>query len=63
MQPCAVLRSRIAGTQDVAVPHAFIEGKLVGVEPEELASSAPAGAIQCNIYSPAKPSMHSRCTC
>jgi len=49
MEPCAVLRSRIEETDNIASPHSIVEGTLQFVEPEDAQTVAAAGSIWCNI--------------
>ena len=46
---CAVTRSRVTETSNLAKPHAVVEGVLQEVAPFDLETGAAAGAIWCNI--------------
>jgi CubicO group peptidase (beta-lactamase class C family) len=49
LAPCAVTGKRIQATENVASPHARVEGDLKVIEPSDISTVAAAGAIWCNI--------------
>jgi CubicO group peptidase (beta-lactamase class C family) len=49
MEPCAVKRSRVKGTDNIASSHAVIEGSLQIVEPDETSVIAAGGGIVCSV--------------
>ncbi len=54
MAPCAVVRSRVKGTDNIASPHVPVGGNLQVVVPGGIEAIAAAGAIRCNINGMAK---------
>ena len=49
MEPCAVLLGRSAEKDNIASPHAVVEGTLRPVAALEIPAIAPAGSIQCSV--------------
>jgi CubicO group peptidase (beta-lactamase class C family) len=54
MSACAALPARVTDHRNQASPHVLMEGKPVLVPPNDVASAAAAGAIQCNVSGLAK---------